>query len=280
MGRASDRWGLLITFLVVIAVVVCAIQFVYALFFPTPYFGVPMVAAGIICMLIYGIIHSLLIKGWFHTLVFVVFSFIISFLTEWLGVNYGLWFGSYNYTNALGPMAYGVPFLIIVTWEGIIYPSHVLVDWLAGLDKKGYDFGPLGSVIVSFLAASATALFTTVWDLMTDPMAVHLRWWVWHGGGEYFKNLHGGVPLSNFFGWFSAVFVISFTYRAVFARKARYKQPIDNLSLFLVSFYTLWFFAVAGTLLSLGITLPIFIGAFTMGPIIVLAWVKYFAQRL
>jgi uncharacterized membrane protein len=92
--------------------------------------------------------------------------------------------------------------------------------------------------------------------------------------------MNGGVPLSNYFGWFSAVFVISFTYRAVFARKSRYKQPIDNHSLFLVSFYTLWFFGVANVLLALGITLPVFIGAFTMGPIIFLAWVKYFAQRL
>jgi len=280
MSRGADRWGLVITLLVAIAVVGSAIQFVYALYSPPPFIGVPMIAAGIICLLIYGIIHSILIKGWFHTIIFVIFSFVISFLTEWLGVTYGLWFGSYNYTEALGPMAYGVPFLIIICWEGVIYPSHVLVDWLAGLDKKGYDFGPLGSVIVAFLAASATALFTTVWDLMADPMAVHLRWWIWHTGGDYFRNMNGGVPLSNFFGWFSAVFVISFTYRAVFARKARYKQPIENFSLFLVSFYTLWFFGVANVLLALGITLPVFIGAFTMGPIIFLAWVKYFAQRL
>jgi uncharacterized membrane protein len=255
------------------------LYFLHAIFLPTKFFGVPITAFGIIGLVFLCFLHSLLVKGWRHSLIFLFLSFVVTFITEGIGVNHGLWFGDYEYTNALGPKIWGVPILIIICWEGIIYPSHLLVDWLSGLDRKGYRSGPIGGLVMAFLTSVATGMAVTAWDLMADPMAVHLKWWVWDFGGEYFRELHGGVPLSNYWGWFSAVFIISFSYRAIFARSFRYRESFRENKLFLVMLYSTWYFVVGAPLLAMKIALPVFIAAFTMGPFIVTAWAKYVAQR-
>ena len=42
--------------------------------------------------------------------------YIITFFSEWIGVNYGLLFGSYSYGNSLGFKIGGVPLLIGLNW--------------------------------------------------------------------------------------------------------------------------------------------------------------------
>ena len=54
----------------------------------------------------------------FSKKVLVAFSipFVIGFLTEFLGVNFGLIFGSYSYGDNLGLKIAGVPLMICVNW--------------------------------------------------------------------------------------------------------------------------------------------------------------------
>ena len=273
-------FGRIVTFLVSLPFFFSFGYFIGSLSRPTGMLGTPWIAMGIISLVLYCFLHSLIVKGLTHSLIFVLLSFAVTFVTECIGVNYGLWFGDYDYTDLLGPKIAGVPVLIIVCWEGIIYPSHLLVDWFTGLSRKGYDYGLIGSLILSFLTALATGLMVTAWDLMTDPLAVHLGWWVWESGGSYMRNIAGGVPLSNFWGWFSAVFIISFSYRTLFARSFRYRESFESNTLFLVLLYSTWYLSTAACALSLGITTPVFIATFTMGPVIALAWGKYLAHRI
>ncbi len=275
-----EKVDLHLTRLLGVMLVGSVLSFAGAFFFPTQPLNVPMIATGIIFLLILCFIHSLIVKGLYHSIVFVLISFLFSWFTEFIGCNYSLWFGDYDYTNALGPMIGNVPILIIFTWEGVIYPSHLLVDWFSGQSKKGYESNIFKALITSAVAATATGLLVTAWDIMTDPMAVHLKWWVWEFGGEYVHDLAGGVPLSNYWGWFSAVFVISFVYRFVFARGFRYKEQFHSNPLFPIMLYTLWFCIVGYVLLHLDITLPLFIATFTMGPIIMVAWIKYIMEWL
>lgn len=253
--------------------------FLTALFFPVPFFGVPITAFGITSLVVLCIVHSLVVKGPRHTVIFVLLSFIVTFVTECIGVNFSLWFGDYEYTRALGPRILGVPVLIIVCWEGVIYPSHLLVDWVSGQYQRRYDSRSLPGLGKAVIASAATAFLVTAWDLMADPLAVSLRWWVWDFGGAYFRDLHGGVPLSNYWGWFSAVFIISFSYRTLFAPSFQYREGFGGNVLFLVMLYTTWFFVVGAPLLCLGLTLPVFVAAFTMGPPIALFWIKYFSDK-
>lgn len=254
--------------------------FIHALLYPTICLRTSLIASGIISLVLYCLVHSIVVKGLFHSLIFVILSFVVTFITECIGVNYGLWFGDYDYTDILGPKILGVPILIIICWEAVIYPSHLLVDWFSGLSRKGYDYGLVGSIVTAFIASVATGLLVTSWDLMTDPMAVHLGWWIWEAGGSYMRNIAGGVPLSNFWGWFSAVFIISFSYRTLFARSFRYRESFESNSLFLVLIYSTWYLSTAACALSLGMKVPVFIATFTMGPVIALAWMKFFAGRL
>jgi uncharacterized membrane protein len=253
--------------------------FMLALLFPMPFFGISITAFGISSLVLLCIIHSLVVKGPRHTVIFVLISFVVTFITECIGVNFSLWFGDYEYTHILGPQILGVPILIIVCWEGVIYPSHLLVDWVSGQYRVPYNYRSLPGLGKAVLASAATAFLVTAWDLMADPLAVSLQWWTWDFGGEYFRELHGGVPLSNYWGWFSAVFIISFSYRTVFAPSFRYRESFESNTLFLVMLYTTWYFVVSAPLLILGIKLPVFVATFTMGPVIAMVWYRYANNR-
>jgi uncharacterized membrane protein len=116
---------------------------------------------------------------------FLVIAAVISYLWEFIGVETGIPFGSYYYTNALGPKIGPVPIAIPLIWCALGYFCMQASD--------------------HYIMASA--LMVTL-DLSFDPVfsgSLHL--WNWTGQTQYF-----GVPLTNFFGWFIA----SLTFFAVF----------------------------------------------------------------
>src|SRR4030065_744713 len=74
-------------------------------------FSVHFLLGYIGAMLVYVIWHAMLTKGWKRSLVMFGLSFIVAFSAEAMGVNFGLVFGHYYYTAALGPSLFGVQFL-------------------------------------------------------------------------------------------------------------------------------------------------------------------------
>lgn len=117
-------------------------------------------------------------------------GFGIALLFEYLGSEHGLIFGDYDYTDLLGPRAFGaVPVLIPAAWFMMLYPS-----WeIAGLLTAGRRW----------LRIPTAAAAMTAWDLSLDPRMVADGAWIWPNGGAYF-----GIPLSNFVGWFVTAAVI------------------------------------------------------------------------
>ena len=112
-----------------------------------------------------------------------VSGFGIALLFEYLGSAHGLIFGEYDYTDLLGPRAFGVPVLIPAAWFMMLYPSWEIAGVLA----------PKHRTARALIAAAAM----TAWDLSLDPRMVADGAWIWPTGGVYF-----GIPLSNFAGWF------------------------------------------------------------------------------
>lgn len=112
-----------------------------------------------------------------------VSGFGIALLFEYLGSAHGLIFGEYDYTDLLGPRAFGVPVLIPAAWFMMLYPSWEIAGVLA----------PKRRTARVLIAAAAM----TAWDLSLDPRMVADGAWIWPTGGIYF-----GIPLSNFAGWF------------------------------------------------------------------------------
>ena len=165
-------------------------------------------------LMVYVIWSSVLSKGWGSTLLALCLTFVIAFAAEAAGVNFGLVFGSYYYTEALSLRVVGVPLLVALAWEPILYASYRLSSFIlpAGVNPDA----PLAARLVPYLfMAGLGALATTAWDLMMDPFAVNQGWWVWPQGGPYVPYVEHGVPISNFMGWLKVSFVCQLVIRVI-----------------------------------------------------------------
>ncbi|UQZ33902.1 carotenoid biosynthesis protein [Paenibacillus sp. PK3_47] len=105
---------------------------------------------------------------------------------EWFGVHTGHLFGAYEYSDALGPLLFGVPVTLGFAWIAVVCNAALL----------SRDFGQSGWRFL-VLRALQVGFWTVLLDLVLDPVAHAREFWVWgsNAGGFY------GVPWSNFAGW-------------------------------------------------------------------------------
>ena len=131
---------------------------------------------------------------WFY--LFFLVAFTTGMITEYIGVNYQLLFGYYEYGSALGPKIGGVPLLIGVNWFVIVLCSGVAVQTLLNLiwnKLREKDLAPRNNVgFWSFIIDGA--LTATFFDWLMEPVAVELRFWQWLGDGN--------IPMFNYVCWF------------------------------------------------------------------------------
>jgi len=231
-------------------------------------FSVDFLIGYVGLLLIFTVWHAVLTKGWRRSLFMFLLSFLVAFTAEALGVNFGLIFGRYYYTQALGVQVFGVPILAALAWEPIVYAAFSITDILAPLLVDHTD-----SWLKRFPAyvwmAIVGALATTAWDMMIDPVAVSQRWWVWQDGGAYMPYLSNGVPIQNFIGWLGVAFVINLIYRLI---ADAIPSPRHSLNL---SIYGPIMLYASLFLTSAGVTITILrrpevalIGLLAMGPFI------------
>ncbi|WP_339143201.1 carotenoid biosynthesis protein [Croceitalea sp. MTPC5] len=126
---------------------------------------------------------SLLIFIWLFPLktkkqwsLFAIFFFIGMF-SEWLGVNYGILFGDYNYGRNLGPKFDGVPFLIGTYWA--------LLTFITAEVSKKIGFSKRLKIVV------AAALMVGL-DFLMEKNAPVFDFW----------EFKGAVPIDNYLAWF------------------------------------------------------------------------------
>jgi putative membrane protein len=123
--------------------------------------------------------------------VFIALSipFLIGFITEALGVNFGLIFGSYAYGENLGYKVFGVPLMICVNWALL---TAVTADVAKYISKN------------KILTAAIGAILMTVLDLILEVSAPRFDFWEFEGGV---------VPLQNYLGWVVTAFVAHLGYQ-------------------------------------------------------------------
>ncbi len=108
---------------------------------------------------------------------------LLGFVVEAAGSYTGIPFGVYAYTDALQPQLFGVPLVMGFAWMSLIAYARELFA---------------RTRLPAWLEVAAAALWTTVIDLVIDPLAANqLGYWRWSGAGLYY-----GIPLTNFAGWF------------------------------------------------------------------------------
>jgi putative membrane protein len=145
---------------------------------------------------------------------------------ELLGVHTGLPYGEFYYDVDLGPMLGGVPLALPVFFLPLVMNAYLLCLLLLGDRAES-----------SLLRVLAVIGLVLSMDLVLDPGAVDLRFWVYPDGGAFY-----GVPLSNYAGWVLSatisVVVIDFAFdrAALRGRLASCEFALDDM----VSFVLLW----------------------------------------
>lgn len=132
---------------------------------------------------------------------FILISVLISFVSEFLGVNgTSIFGGTYHYNTAMGLSVGGVPLVVIAMWTAVVYICYriaVIISEKKEKFRNGYEMF-LEYLIIALVAG----LSAVSWDLVWDPLAVQINSWAWHITSPYF-----GIPLQNFTGWIIVVFL-------------------------------------------------------------------------
>lgn len=149
-------------------------------------------------------------------LIAVAIPFLLGFITEGLGVNYGLIFGSYAYGENLGIKFWGVPLMICVNWALLTMASADVAKLFAK------------NIVVTSLIGAA---IMTGLDVVLEVSAPRFDYWE-------FEN--GIVPLQNYLGWFATAFVAHLGYQSF---KIETNKVISlNVLISIVVFFTVFLF--------------------------------------
>jgi bisanhydrobacterioruberin hydratase len=159
--------------------------------------------------------------GWKNGLISIIILSLYAFSIETFAIITGFPYSPFHYTEMIGMKLFDytpftVPFAYVPLFLGCIY--------LASLRFKDN----LKLVIMS-------ALLVLVSDLILDPAAVSLNFWVYD-----YSSIFYGVPLQNFLGWILTGILAAILGLILFKKDLNiYKPPAMVSSLFLIiSFWT------------------------------------------
>ena len=139
--------------------------------------------------------------------------FSIGIFVEWLGTNFSLLFGSYDYGSNLGPKIDGVPLFIGINWA--------LLTFITGaIASKVHPNVVVKSIFGAFLMVSL--------DFLMEQSAPSFDFWSF--GDE--------VPIENYFTWFFLALIFHIVYQKT---KIEGNYPI-SLNLFLAQVIFFGFF--------------------------------------
>lgn len=139
--------------------------------------------------------------------------FLVTFLLEAVGVATGLVFGSYHYGEVLGFKIAEVPPVIGWNWVLVVLGFH-------GLAKQFLpSWTPWGRNL-------AVGLACVGFDLLLEPVAISLGYWVWPGNvvplqnyvawgviaaaGSWWSDRFSSLPSSPLLGWYALLQMVFF----------------------------------------------------------------------
>jgi uncharacterized membrane protein len=159
-----------------------------------------------------GISHAWVGRGTRTGLGVLVLVAVVAVLFEALGLSTGFPYGSYTYSDVLGPTLLGVPFLVPLAWLMMAWPSWVVAARLAPRSAPA-------RVVV------ATCVFA-VWDVVLDPQLVQAGYWRWAHPEPGLPGIDT-VPLTNLAGWLLAGLVLMSLLDQLVARTALPRRTGD-----------------------------------------------------
>lgn len=165
---------------------------------------------GSVVLTLLCLINSTHLFGLQRSILFFLISAPLGWLAEKIGVETGLLFGQYHYTDVLGVEFLGVPIVVALVW----YCGSYITFILAGLISDSAPITKSRSWGHSIWLAALAGMMMVAWDLGLDPYMVYeVKAWIMDEGGNYF-----GEPIHGFVGWFVTCFVIVMVYLAISRR--------------------------------------------------------------
>jgi putative membrane protein len=185
-----------------------------------------------------SVAHAAATRGWRGALALLGITAGGGFLVEALGVATGFPFGSYAYTDALGPRVAGVPLVIALAWTWMAWAAWVAAGHLAV--RPGVR-----------IAVGAVALST--WDLFLDPQMVAAGYWHWSTVD---------IPVRNYLAWVVvALLLMALLWVAVPAREPDARADAPILALYLWTYAS----SVLAHAVFLGLPRSALVGGLGMG---------------
>jgi putative membrane protein len=142
--------------------------------------------------------------------VFMVFSMLVGFFVEVIGVEYGFIFGSYSYGETLGYKIFNVPVIIGVNWFVLTYSSGMIANFFRA--RK-------------FIKVLIGATLMVLIDVSLEPVAIAFDFWSWDGGH---------IPIRNYVAWFMVAAFLHYFFQDLKIKKSN--------RLAIILFITQWIF--------------------------------------
>lgn len=146
-----------------------------------------------ICLVLFLWVYP--IRGTKHIAAFLIF-FSGGMLAEWVGIKYGLLFGTYEYGANFGPKIDGVPYLIGTYWALLTFITASISDYITK------------SVVAKVVIA---AVLMTFLDYFMEYSASRFDFWTFEGGV---------APIENYVTWF----VLALIFQSIL----RYLKTLGN----------------------------------------------------
>ena len=212
-STAAPRLSTLVNYLLWLLIALYAYSRILQVF-PGPASMMDVVALHVLPPALFALIHGALLYRIRGSIVFILICLVVGNIFENIGVLTGFPYGHYYFTNLMGPKLFAVPIFLGLAYVGVAYLS-----WsLARIILHDFQSAPSDSHFIT--APLLAAFIMAAWDLAMDPFwSTVLHAWIWRDGGRYF-----GVPLTNFLGWYLAVYVI-YQLFALYLRVGRTNSP-------------------------------------------------------
>lgn len=153
---------------------------------------------------------------------FVALGLLLGWFAEQMGASRGWFFGSYTYTEVLGPRLGQVPLVIPLMWFALAYSGYAIANLIVCRVPVDASSRLSDAVLQSLLAA----LIVTAYDLGADPYMVRVvrAWTMAKTDGWWF-----GETVQGFFGWAGVCFAIVFAFRLTCRRWPASPPPVAAL---------------------------------------------------
>ena len=157
----------------------------------------------------------------FRFWIWLVVAYIIGTGVEYLGVQYGFLFGSYQYGSNMEPTVLGTPLVIGINW---IILSYCFTRFVRKLGPGGWNH---------WVVALVAATLMTAFDVLIEPVAIELDFWTWAGDR---------VPWTNYTGWWIVSFVLNYLFLRLGLDQG--KNPLSLWVLLFQLFFFIFVYAV------------------------------------